>query len=125
MNNETWSHIPSQWLKFTTWTKILLCTQLPDIASQVKLWKTTIKPTCYHANMLSWWLDISKTELCFRCHMPVAVNVISMTLIQQPDQEKLLILKTKTHSFHTANVSYRHISSKPQFFIIRQTRTLS
>ena len=48
-----------------------------------------------------------------------------MTLIQQPGKEKLLILKTKTHCFHTANTSYRHISSKPQFFIIRQTRALS
>ena len=48
-----------------------------------------------------------------------------MTLIQQPDQEKVLILKTNTHSFHIANVSYRHICSKPQLFIIRQTRTLS
>ena len=57
--------------------------------------------------------------------MPAAVNVIPMTLIQQPGKEKLLILKTKTHCFHTANTSYRHISSKPQFFIIRQTRALS
>ena len=35
----------------------------------------------------------------------------AMTLIQQSDKEKLLILKTKAHSFHTANLSYRHISS--------------
>ena len=57
--------------------------------------------------------------------MPAAVNVISMRLIKQPGKEKLLILKTKTHSFHTANISYRQISSQPQFFIIRQTRALS
>ena len=30
-------------------------------------------------------------------------------MIQQTGQEKL-ILKTKTHTFHTANVSYRHFS---------------
>ena len=57
--------------------------------------------------------------------MPAAVNVISMTLIQQAGKEKLLILKTKTHCFHAANISYRYISSKPQFFIIRQTRAFS
>ena len=68
---------------------------------------------------------MSKTELYFRCHMPAAVNVISIRPIQQPGKEKLLILKTKTHSFHTANISYRQISSQPQFFIIRQTRALS
>ena len=54
--------------------------------------------------------------------MPAAVNVISMTLIQQPGKEKLQILKTKSHSFHKANISYRHISSKLRFFIVRQTR---
>ena len=43
--------------------------------------------------------------------MPAAVNVISMTLTQQPGKEKLLILKAKIHSFHTANISYKHISS--------------
>ena len=53
--------------------------------------------------------------------MLAAVNVISMTLIQQPGKKKLLILKTKSfkqHSFHTLYISYRHISSQPQFFII-------
>ena len=35
--------------------------------------------------------------------MSAAVNVISMTLIQQPGKEKLLSLKTKTHSFHIAS----------------------
>ena len=42
--------------------------------------------------------------------MPVVVNVIAMTLIQQSGKEKLLIVKIKTHSFHPANISYRHIS---------------
>ena len=50
--------------------------------------------------------------------MHQAVNVISLTMIQQPVKKKLLILKTKTHSLHTANISYRHISSQPQFFIV-------
>ena len=57
--------------------------------------------------------------------MYAAVNVISMTLILQPGKERLLSLETKSHSFHTANISDRHISSQPQFFIIRQTRALS
>ena len=49
-----------------------------------------------------------------------------MTLIQQPDKEKLLILKTKPiASTQLANISYRHISSQPQFFIITQARALS
>ena len=50
--------------------------------------------------------------------MPAAVNVISMTLIQQPGKKKLLILKTKNHSFHTANISDRHISSQAQFLLL-------
>ena len=33
-------------------------------------------------------------------------------------QGKTTNFKTTTHSFHTANISYRHISSQPQFFII-------
>ena len=71
---------------------------------------------------LSYALDVI-FQLCFRCHIPAAVNVISMILIQQIF--KLLILQAKAHSFHTANISCRHISLQPQFFIIRQTRALS
>ena len=35
-----------------------------------------------------------------------------VTLVQQPDKEKLLILKAKAHSIHTTNISYRHIFFK-------------
>ena len=35
----------------------------------------------------------------------------NMTLIKQPGEEELLIFVKKPHSFHTANVSYMHISS--------------
>ena len=38
---------------------------------------------------------------------------MSMTLIQQPGKEKLLILKTKTHSFLTSNISYRQPTNRP------------
>ena len=31
-----------------------------------------------------------------------------MTLIQEKGKEKLLILKIKAQSLHTANISYRH-----------------
>ena len=51
--------------------------------------------------------------------MPAVVNAITMTLTLQPGKEKLLILKTKAHSFHTANISYKNISSQPQFFIFQ------
>ena len=39
--------------------------------------------------------------------MAAAVNAISMTLVQQPGKEKLIIFKTSPHSFHSTNISYR------------------
>ena len=33
--------------------------------------------------------------------------------------------KNETHSFHTANITYKYISSQPQFFITKQTKALS
>ena len=68
--------------------------------------------------------DWTKAKQSYTLDVPAAVNLISMTLIKQPAKEKLLILKTKAHSFHTANISYRHITSQHQFFIIRQTIAL-
>ena len=38
--------------------------------------------------------------------MPAAINAITMTLIQQPGKEKLLISKTKTHRFETASICF-------------------
>ena len=118
-------HVSTQWLKFTTWTKILLCNELLEIANEAKWWKTAIKPKCHHADLFNWSFDKSKTEQCFRCYMSAPVNVISITLIHQPGKQKLLSLKSKSNSFHAANISYRHGSSQPQFFIIRQIRALS
>ena len=50
--------------------------------------------------------------------MPAAANTASysMTLIQQPDKEKILILKAKSHSFLTTNISYSHIYSQKFFY---------
>ena len=50
--------------------------------------------------------------------MPAAANTASysMTLIQQPDKEKILILKAKSRSFLTTNISYSHIYSQKFFY---------
>ena len=57
--------------------------------------KDCYKATRQHVNLFSRQLVINKTGLCFRCQMLAAVDVLSMTQIQQPGKEKLLILKTK------------------------------
>ena len=52
--------------------------------------------------MLNWWLS-------YRCHMKTTVNVIWHWYNNQ-SKENLLILKIKTHRFHTTNTFYRNIS---------------
>ena len=59
--------------------------------------------------------DFTKAKLSYALDaiyqlIPTGVDVISKTRIQQPEKEKQLILKTRAHSFQTANISYTHIS---------------
>ena len=53
----------------------------------------------------------------------VRCNKSNMTLMQQTSNEKLVILKI--NSFHTTNISYKHIFSLKvaRSFIVCQTRT--
>ena len=66
------------------------------------------------------------TEVCFRCCMPAAVNCKINDTDTTTRRGKTTNFKNKKlpHSFHTTNISYRHISSQPQFYINRQTRAL-